>query len=145
MTTVSAEAEKLQPKDAFLHFLANGEIRFQRCSECGTRRWPARSVCSKCLSFDFTWEPAAAEGTINAYAVIHFTYVPGREIPFTLVHVDLDDGVRYTGKLNGVNYSGDLTRATDERIKIGERVRLILDTSGEAPEPRFELVEGGAS
>jgi uncharacterized OB-fold protein len=134
MGDVMIEMASLQPKAAFWRFLENGEIRFQHCDSCGTPRWPARSRCHKCLSPEFTWTPAAEEGTVLTYIVVNRTYVPGREVPFTLVHAQLDDGVRYTGKL---------AKTSSGEIAVGSRVRVALNRDLELPEPEFELAGAG--
>ena len=136
MGDVTAAAAELPPREAFWHFLQHGEIRFQHCDACATPRWPARTHCHKCLSTEFAWKPAAESAEVLTYIVVNRTYVPGREIPFTLIHAQLDDGIRYTGKL---------AKTSSGEVKIGARLRVVLNTDLELPEPEFEVVGDGGS
>jgi uncharacterized OB-fold protein len=115
------------PEAEFREFLAAGELRFQRCKSCGALRTPPRPVCHACLSPDATWELAPANGQIVTYTVINDPTILTPEVPITLVHVELADGVRYTAPL----------RPPDEPSSLpGRRARWSIV----AGKPEFETV-----
>jgi len=38
------------------------ELLIQRCTDCGTFRFPPRTICHKCLSMNFQWIQSAWMG-----------------------------------------------------------------------------------
>ena len=80
-----------------------GRFIIQRCDECGTLRHYPRIMCSACHSF--SWSPYEAQrtGTVHSWTVSHYVFDPAvtTEVPYTLVTVDMADGVRVLGRLSG--------------------------------------------
>ena len=72
------------------------QLVVQRCGGCGVLRFPARAICSRCLSRDATWVPVAGRGTVFSFAVMHQAVHPGfaAEVPYAVVVVQLDEGPR---------------------------------------------------
>jgi uncharacterized OB-fold protein len=75
-----------------------------------------------------TWEPAADAGTIASYFVARERFATALETPYTVLHVELDDGVRYTAGLTG-----------DGTPLVGGRVRFTVGERDGEPVPLFEL------
>jgi uncharacterized OB-fold protein len=69
------------------------------CPSCGATFYPPRRVCARCLA---ELEPAelSTKGVVYTYTVVHQAG-PGFETPYTLVYVDLPEGVRVLGRLAG--------------------------------------------
>lgn len=69
------------------------ELTVQRCTACGTHRFPARAICNGCRSLAFDWVPAAGTGTVYSWIVNHQVFMPGMadEVPFTVLLVRLDE------------------------------------------------------
>lgn len=68
----------------------------QHCESCDRSIWYPRTICPHCSSTDITWQPASGAGTIYAVSV---QYRPGTpqmkdRVPYAVVLVDLDEGVR---------------------------------------------------
>jgi len=72
------------------------QLVVQRCSGCGTHRFPARDICSRCLSREATWVPVSGRGTVFSFAVMHQVYHPGfaDAVPYAVVVIELAEGVR---------------------------------------------------
>jgi len=83
--------------------LRAGELRLQICADCGQARHYPRLLCSRCYSRAHRWEPASGRGLIHSYTVAHYAYHPAfaGELPYTLVTVDLAEGVRALGRWLG--------------------------------------------
>ena len=79
----------------------NHELRLQRCSGCGTFRFPVTPLCPECRSFDFDWVPCSGRGTIYSYTVVHHQTHPAFPVPYTIVLVELEEGPRLVGQLRG--------------------------------------------
>jgi uncharacterized protein len=47
------------------------ELVVQRCTQCGTHRFPAREICSTCLSREAEWVQVSGDGEIFSYNVMH--------------------------------------------------------------------------
>lgn len=86
-----------------------------RCSSCGACFYPQRSVCSRCLA---ELEPVelSTRGTVYTYTVVHQAG-PGFETPYTLVYVDLPEGVRMLGQLDGEPAIGIEVELSGERFR----------------------------
>lgn len=71
-----------------------------RCADCGRLDTPGRIVCSGCLSARLEPQDTPGEGAIVSFTTIR--RAPSRfrdEAPYDVVVVDLDGGVRVTGRL----------------------------------------------
>jgi uncharacterized OB-fold protein len=79
------------------------ELVVQRCRGCGTHRFPARDLCSGCLSRDVEWTRVSGRGTVFSWAVMHQVYHPGfaSEVPYALVVIELEEGTRLVSNLLG--------------------------------------------
>jgi uncharacterized OB-fold protein len=105
------------------------ELVVQRCSGCGALRFPARELCSACLSRAVSWTGVTGRGVVFSFAVMHQAYHPGFEVPYAVVVVELDEGVRLLTNLLGVR-PGD--------IAIGMPVEVVFeDVTGEVTLPKF--------
>ncbi|MGI8336681.1 Zn-ribbon domain-containing OB-fold protein [Actinomadura scrupuli] len=83
------------------------ELLVQRCGGCGTRRFPARSVCNRCRSREWDWVPSAGTGRVYSWIVNHQVFMPALadEVPLPILLVRLDDG-------DDIFMYGDLARDT---------------------------------
>jgi uncharacterized protein len=116
--------------EIFNEHLLTGEIRFQRCSSCGTVRATLPPICHRCLSPRATWEPASPTGQVSSYIVARQPIATELETPYVVVHVELDDGVRYTANLIG---------ADPRAVHVGARVRFMIAERHGRLLPQFEL------
>jgi uncharacterized OB-fold protein/acyl dehydratase len=77
----------------------DGELRIQRCAECGALRHPPGPMCPVCQATKREHIVAAGRGEIYSYVVHHHPPVPGRTPPFVVAVVDLEEGVRIVGNV----------------------------------------------
>ena len=80
--------------------VAQGKLVLQSCSACGKVRHYPRLLCDVCYSDAVTWIASKARGKIHSWTVAHHAFHPAfaPELPYTLVTVDLDEGVRALGR-----------------------------------------------
>lgn len=110
---------------------AAGELRVQRCEDCGALRHPPGPMCPRCGSPHPGYLVASGTGEIFSYVVHHHPPVPGRTLPVIVVLVQLDEGVRMVGELTG---------AGAEQVRIGLPVRVAFDkVDGELTLPVWRL------
>jgi uncharacterized OB-fold protein len=107
------------------------ELVVQRCNGCGKHRFPAREICSSCLSRDFNWVKVSGKGEIFSFNVMHQVYHPGfaDDVPYAVVLVKLAEGAKMNSNLVGVK---------PHDIKIGMPVQVVFeDISEEITLPKF--------
>ena len=96
---------------------AQGVLRIQHCADCGKPRHYPRYICDACHSFETVWKESGGRGTVHSWTVAHHAFHPGfaGELPYTLVVVDLEDGVRALGRY---------AEPSGEGLRLGLPVRL---------------------
>lgn len=107
------------------------ELVVQKCRGCGTHRFPARDLCSNCLSRESAWVKSSGKGEIFSFNVMHQVYHPGfaAEVPYAVVVVKLAEGAKITSNVVGVKVHD---------IKIGMPVRVVFeDITGDVTLPKF--------
>lgn len=75
----------------------------QRCGDCGRVRHYPQLLCPVCHSFAVEHVTATGRGTVHSWTVSHHAFAPEfrDEVPYTLVTVDMEEGVRVLGRLDG--------------------------------------------
>ncbi|WP_329428663.1 OB-fold domain-containing protein [Streptosporangium sp. NBC_01495] len=99
----------------FWEGVAAGELRIQKCADCGELRHPPGPVCPSCRSAARTFATASGEGEVYSYVVHHNPQVPGLRTPFVVAVVELPEGVRIVG---------NVVDCAASRVGIGMPVRL---------------------
>jgi uncharacterized OB-fold protein len=125
---IPAIAPDMRP---FFEAAKRHELVVQRCRQCGTHRFPAREICSSCLSRDAEWVRVSGEGEVFSYNVMHQVYHPGfaGEVPYAVVVVKLKEGAKMNSNLLGI---------TPHDIEIGMPVRVVFeDISDQVTLPKF--------
>ena len=99
--------------------LREHRLCLQQCAACGTTRHYPRPLCATCFSSAVTWINAQGTGEVHSWTVAHHAFHPAfkSELPYTLVTVDLPEGVRILAPFRGD--SADL--------RLGLPVRLIFE------------------
>jgi len=114
--------------------VAAGELRIQRCKDCGTLRHPPRPMCGKCQSIAWDWIVSKGAGTVHSFTVLHHPPVPGYEYPLPVALVDLDEGTRIVANVAG---------CAPGEIRIGMRVQARIEAADDEMKlPFFHPVAG---
>jgi uncharacterized OB-fold protein len=95
-------------------------LRLQRCADCGKVRHYPRPVCDACYSMRAEWFDASGRGRVHSWTTTHHAFHPGfkPDLPYTLLTVDLDEGVRMNAQLRGLDPAG---------LRIGLPVRVDFE------------------
>ena len=120
MSTPYPRPEPAGAEDAqFWSYVASGELRIQRCADCGTHRHPPRPTCAACGSTAVEWVEASGGGEVWARTVIHPPTLPAftERTPYCAVVVRLDEDVFMVSNV--------IDREPDE-IAIGMRVQVEI-------------------
>ena len=80
----------------FYDFCRQGELRFQRCTQCGSLRHVPREICAECSSFDWEWVRSSGRGSIPTWTVVERALHPafGKSTPYAPVVIEMEEGVR---------------------------------------------------
>jgi uncharacterized protein len=80
----------------FYEWCSRGELRFQRCTGCGTFRHIPRDLCAECGSFDWEWVRSTGKGRVFTFTIVARALHPAfmQATPYAAVIVELEEGVR---------------------------------------------------
>lgn len=106
------------PDAPFWQALRRREVRMQCCAGCGAYRFPATRFCPHCRSEVSKWATTEATGVIETWCVFHKAYFKGIDVPYTVIQVRLDCGVRL--------FSNPVDVAADS-LRIGMRVEAVFE------------------
>ncbi|WP_144113891.1 Zn-ribbon domain-containing OB-fold protein [Paraburkholderia sp. BCC1886] len=97
-----------------------GILLAQRCLDCGKYRFPATWQCAHCHGRDAEWATLSGQGRVESFCTFHKAYWPSikGQLPYTVVQVMLDEGIRYMSSLSGHAYA---------KPEIGQRVKAWFD------------------
>jgi uncharacterized OB-fold protein len=119
----------------FYGFCKQHELRFQRCSECGTWRHVPRDMCAKCGSFNWEWAKSAGKGKLFSWTTAMQPMLPqfADLIPYSPAVIEMDEGVRLVSWLVDV---------PDEELRLGLPVEVVFDdVTPEVTLPKFRKVK----
>ena len=82
---------------------AQGRLVLQCCAACGKIRHYPRLLCDHCYSDAAVWNTGSGRGSVHSWTVAHHAFHPAfkDELPYVLVTVDLEEGVRALGRWRG--------------------------------------------
>jgi uncharacterized protein len=112
-------------------------LLLQRCADCGRIRHYPRPVCDACWSMNVEWVQAFGHGTVHSWTVTHYAFHPGfkGDVPYTLLTVDLPEGVRMNAQARGLDLAS---------LRVGLPVVVRFETVKEGLTlPVFEAAASG--
>ncbi|GAA5048432.1 bifunctional MaoC family dehydratase N-terminal/OB-fold nucleic acid binding domain-containing protein [Nocardia callitridis] len=93
------------------------ELRIQRLPDGTLRHPPIPAIwLDKTETTDYL--VASGRGTVFSYVVHHAPKVPGRELPFVVALIELEEGVRMLGELRGIDPA---------QVEVGLPVRVEFE------------------
>ncbi|QGV79710.1 bifunctional MaoC family dehydratase N-terminal/OB-fold nucleic acid binding domain-containing protein [Streptomyces ficellus] len=114
--------------------VAAHRLLIQRCTGCGTLRFPWLPGCDTCGAPTWDTVEAGGEGTVHSYVVMHHPPFPAFDPPYAVGLVELAEGVRMVSGITGVPY---------DEVRIGMPVRLEFLRVDEDLELPFFRAEAG--
>jgi uncharacterized OB-fold protein len=113
---------------SFYHYLREGKLMGSRSTATGKVFVPPRAICPDTFSPDMEWIALSGLGRLVAFTVIYFgsSHMTSydRDRPYCAGIVELDEGVRISARILGVDVQHP------ETITIG--TRLAVDFSDQA-------------
>jgi hypothetical protein len=118
----------------------SGELRLQKCADCGHIRYPISAICPQCLSPESAWTAMSGRGTVQSYIVFERAYHEAwaGQVPYVVALIELAEGPVLISNVVGVEPSA---------VRVGQPVTVTFPRrSATAALPQFTPVadEGGA-
>lgn len=103
--------------------LAAGKVVIQSCGACQCATAQPVVLCPNCGAPDLAWQQASGRGTVYSVTVVRSG--PGRDTPYCVALVDLEEGPRLMSRVEGL---------PPEEVRIGMAVtaEVVVPTEGEA-------------
>jgi len=121
--------------DTFWDWCGKGELRLQRCGQCGHLTWPVAPVCEKCGSADLHWERMSGKGTLASWCTFERDYYRGAlPIPWDTILVELAEGPLFLSNPLGFGWQDCVSGAAVEL-----RFLDCEDSAGQFQLPVFAL------
>ena len=116
---------------------AAGELRIQRCADCGRPYFYPRPVCPACGSRNVEWFTASGRATLYSYVINHRP-APGFEddAPYAIAVVELDEGPRMMTSIVGLP-------ATPEALRTGHAAAGAVRAAGRREPAGVRSARGG--
>lgn len=111
---------------------ARGELRYQRCRDCGAVQPLPRGLCERCHGKALDWRVASGHGRILSYTIVHRAPTPAwrDDVPYVIALIDLDEGFRLMVNLAGGEQPG---------LAIGAAVGIDFVNVGGTTLPQAQL------
>jgi uncharacterized OB-fold protein len=88
--------------DEFWTWCGKGELRLQRCEQCGALAWPVVQTCEACGSAALRWERMSGRGKIVSWCSFERDYYGGLlPLPWDTILVELEEGVLFISNPEG--------------------------------------------
>ncbi|MFN2545727.1 MAG: Zn-ribbon domain-containing OB-fold protein [Actinomycetota bacterium] len=82
-----------------------GRLLIKRCRTCAEAFFYPRTYCPRCWSQDTEWQNSSGRGRVYTFTVVHQNDLPpfNQRVPYVVAIVELDEGVRLTSNIEGVD------------------------------------------
>lgn len=119
MSTARPVPEINDANRPFWEGVNNGELRFQRCSDCQHLRYPINAICPRCLSPEFSWHTVTGDGEILSYIIVHQVYNQAFAdvVPYNVALIQLQEGPRMFS---------NIVEPDGVHAKVGDRVQVTF-------------------
>ena len=103
----------------FIDNLEQGKVTGTQCKDCGTKFFPPRADCYKCLTSNMDWFEVDGKGKLVTYSKLEYAPIGfENDLPYCIAVVDFGD-YKVFGRI-----SSDLT---DAEIKVGMDLKAVVN------------------
>jgi uncharacterized OB-fold protein/acyl dehydratase len=106
-----------QDTSFFWQGLRAGELRIQRCEDCGALEHPPTVRCLACGSHRRGYQVASGRARLYSYVIAHHPQVPSFDYPLNIGLVELEEGIRLVT---------NIVSCTPEQLEIGMPLELCF-------------------
>jgi uncharacterized OB-fold protein len=109
------------------------ELSLQRCTECGSFRFPPAPVCPECTALNGEWTRLTGRGKIHSFVVFHRAFHKSfeKDVPYAVAVVELEEGPRFPSNIVGI---------APDQIRCDMPVEVVFDdVTPDCTLPKFKL------
>lgn len=119
--------------DTFWEWTAKGELRLQKCGQCGEFAWPVVKTCERCGGGELDWARTSGNGNLVSWCTFERDYNRGMlPIPWDTVLVELEEGALFISNPLGFSL-GEMTAGMPVTVEFIP----CVDTAGAFVLPVF--------
>lgn len=115
----------------FWDHCARHDLRCQKCTGCGTLRFPPAPACHRCAAMTATWEKLPERAELFSFTVVHHpaSEAFAKSVPYNVAIVAFPEA-------GGIRMVSNVVDA--DELRIGMPLTLVWETAGNGqPLPRF--------
>ncbi len=76
----------------FIDFLEKGVVAGTKCKDCGTKYFPPKADCHKCLTSNMEWFEIKGTGKLITYSTLQYAPIGfEKDLPYTIAVVDFGE------------------------------------------------------
>jgi uncharacterized OB-fold protein len=100
-----------------------GEVRLQRCADCGRYQFPPQNFCANCSGGKISWQTVSGRGKVLSYTIVHWSPNPAyaADAPYSLALIELEEGPRMLTNIVG---------CPPDSVNIGMKVAVTFEQCG---------------
>lgn len=132
MAPVRPEPRRNVYEEPFWRLVEQHRLSLQRCSDCGTFRYPPAGVCFRCLSSAYEWLPLQGTGQLLSWVVFHRQYFSELPPPYVVAAVKVDEGPVMIA---------NLVNAQSDRLRIDLPVHVVYEAVSSASGERWQIYQ----
>jgi acetyl-CoA acetyltransferase/uncharacterized OB-fold protein len=110
---------------------ADGELRIQRCAECGQLVHPPVPICPVCRSRDHAPTTVSGRATVVGFTVNQHPWHPAFEPPYAIANVALEEDPT-------VHLTTNVVGCDPDKVHVGQRVVVHFEQHEDVWLPLFE-------
>ena len=111
-----------------------GELRLQRCQDCGEIYFPPRPVCPACSSRNVSVFRASGKGKLHSYVINHRQH-PSFDSPYSIALVRLEEGPTMLSNIVECEQ-------TPEALVLDMPLEVTFEDNGDIAVPLFRPAAG---
>jgi uncharacterized OB-fold protein len=114
----------------FWAWCRRGELRVQRCTDCGALRFHPRPRCPVCRSAGFEWVRCSGRGTVFTYTICHPPVLAAfaDRVPYNAAVIELAEGPLMVS---------NIVDCGNDDIHVGMHVEVVFVERGGMVLPQF--------
>lgn len=108
-----------------------GELRFLRCTPCGTYVHPPAPICPECHSKELAVRAVSGRATVLTFTLNHQPWVPAPDHPYAIAIVEIEEQA-------GLRLMTNIVGCDAEDVHVGMPVRVVFEQHDDVWIPLFE-------
>jgi uncharacterized OB-fold protein len=108
----------------------DGELRINRCGDCGFYIHPPTPRCPQCLSERVAPEPVSGRGHVYTFTVNQRAWAPGLDVPYVIAIVELEEQ-------HGLRLMTNIVGCPPDAVTVDMPVQVEFREQGDAFAPVF--------